>query len=105
MDCNYFKNPFKVCSDEWADRSLINSIIWTSTSRLDRIKEDMDDYDVEIQRDKEVGSYPNLRCDHMEKEIEKRTNELFRIKHELSILKMESVEDKRKLELYWKVHD
>lgn len=49
----YIENPFKACSDEWADRSLINSLIWTTSLEIESKNETIKLHERQIQSDKD----------------------------------------------------
>jgi hypothetical protein len=100
----YFDNPFKVCSDEWCDRSYINSVIYCSTSRIEHIEDTIKDYTAYIQKDIDRGFYPNLRCNHVQKWIEDYKKEVRQLKYELSVLKREGFSDKEKIRSYQLLH-
>ncbi len=100
-----FPNPYKVCSDEWADRSLINSVIYCSESRLESLKEYIDDDYAEIEKYKELGYYPNPRCELIDVELGRKVDELFRIKEEINILKKDDIEDRLKLRMFWEIRN
>lgn len=97
----YIENPFKACSDEWADRSLINSLIWTTSLEIESKNETIKLHERQIQSDKDKGFYPNPMYTDIEEWIKEYKREVRIMIHQLKVLKADGRTDKDKLELYW----
>lgn len=100
-----YENNFKVCSDEWSDRSLINSLIWCMSLELEQTEDTIKDDTEYIIKDIDNGYYPNLRCEHVLKHIDRCRKRVAKLKAELKVLTTEGVSDKEKLEKYWVLHN
>jgi hypothetical protein len=100
-----YENNFKVCSDEWSDRSLINSLIWCMSLELEQTEDTIKDDTEYIIKDIDDGYYPNLRCEHVLEHIDRCRKRVAKLKAELKVLTTEGVSDKEKLEKYWVLHN
>lgn len=96
-----YENPFKMSSDEWDDRSFINSLIHNIKIGIELCKDTIKDDEEYIKKDIERGFYPNITCEHVKRNIDERVNKLVNLKDELRILTNDSLTDKEKLERYW----
>lgn len=97
-------NPFKVGSDEWCDRSFINSKIITINFEIERNENTIKDYMEYINRDIEKGCFPNPRSEYIQEDIISYRKEVAKLKAELNVLTAEGP-DKEKIERYWAIHN
>ena len=98
-------NPFKVCSDEWCDRSFINSKIITINFEIEQMEVSIKDYMEYINRDIEKGCFPNPRSKYVQEDIISYRKEVAKLKAELNVLTAEGRSDKEKIERYWAIHN
>ena len=97
-------NPFKVCTEEWCDRSFINSHIININFEIERNENKIKDYMEYINRDIEKGCFPNPRSKYVQEYINRYRKQVDKLKAELNVLTA-GRSDKEKIERYWAIHN
>lgn len=100
----HFENPFKVCSDEWTHRSLINSFIHDIEIEIILKEDTIKDYQDEIKKELSKSCHSEIWIERIQEHIKRHQKDVAKLKNELSVLKMEGMEDREKLDRRWKIH-
>lgn len=98
-------NPFKVGSDKWRDRALINSHILNITCEIEQTEDTINKYSNEIKKDMDKGFYPNVWCELTQESIKRYRTQVTRLNAELEVLNIKGVSDREKLKKYWRLHN
>gem|GEM_PF-4827656 len=104
MQYPHFENPFVVSSDEWSDRSLVNSFIHNIEIEIILTEDTIKDYTYELETELNRECNSEILINSLQKYINRYKKEVARLKNELSILKTEGITDKERLEKRRFVH-
>ena len=91
-----------MCTEEWCDRSFINSHIININFEIERYENTIKDYMEYINRDIEKGCFPNPRSKYVQENINRYRKQVAKLKAELNVLTAEGP-DKEKIERYWAI--
>jgi uncharacterized protein YlxW (UPF0749 family) len=100
----HFENPFAVSSDEWSDRSLINSFIHNLEIEIILTEDRIKDYTKELENELGKSCHSEILINSLQKYINKNKRDIAKLKKELSVLKTEGMTDKDKLEKRSEIH-